>query len=138
MTISLDFDGVLHSYTRGWTGIAPLDPPMKGAVEFCEWLHAQGHKIVISSCRSNFNGGGEAILAWLKQHGFPEGIRVSLEKPIASLYVDDNGFRFEGSFDRVKKFMESEKERKHVPVGISGRPNPFPKGSRKRSRDKAG
>lgn len=36
-TVALDFDGVLHPYTRGWTGYVPDDePPMPGALEFVQ------------------------------------------------------------------------------------------------------
>lgn len=49
--IALDFDGVLHSYTSGWTGEIPMDPPTPGAVVFVEELLRQGYKLHIFTTR---------------------------------------------------------------------------------------
>src|SRR3546814_17831472 len=33
MTVALDFDGVIHRYSKGWRGGVIHDPPMPGAIE---------------------------------------------------------------------------------------------------------
>src|SRR5258706_11866097 len=49
--IGLDFDGVLHSYTSGYTGFDPVDPPVEGAVAFVNWLVEQNYEIHIFTAR---------------------------------------------------------------------------------------
>ena len=51
--LSLDFDGVLHWYRKGWKGADVIDDePTPGAVEFVK--NAQEHfKVVIYSSRRN-------------------------------------------------------------------------------------
>ena len=45
-------------------------------------------------------GGAEAIRDWLCANGFPE--MAIYAKPIASIYIDDNGWRFEGEFPELE------------------------------------
>jgi hypothetical protein len=106
-SIALDFDGVLHSYTSGWTGVVPKDPPVEGALEFFKWLVDAGFTISIFSTRANSPVGVRAIRNWMLSYGFPIGRRtISAAKPNADIYVDDRGFRFEGDFNAVKTFLE--------------------------------
>lgn len=51
LKIALDFDGVLHAYTSGWTGPIPFDPPVPGAINFCEQLVMEGYDVSIFSTR---------------------------------------------------------------------------------------
>ncbi len=67
LLLSIDFDGVIHSYTSGWTYplIAP-DPPVPGAIEFL--LKASRHFVIgIHSSRLNYRGGEEMIRDYLFQ-----------------------------------------------------------------------
>lgn len=34
MTISIDFDGVIHQYSKGWQNGEIYDPPIRGAARF--------------------------------------------------------------------------------------------------------
>ena len=103
--IALDFDGVLHSYgPAGWTGPVPTGEPVPQAREFVLWLLSKGYELAIFSARANHPMGKAAIEEWLIQWGFP-AIEISLEKPHADLYLDDRGFRFEGSFAPVIDFL---------------------------------
>ncbi|MGW7723109.1 hypothetical protein ACWGJ6_07135 [Streptomyces canus] len=86
--VAVDFDGVLHSYTSGWTGYQPIDPPEPGAREFVEWLMDQGAEVVIVSSRANRRRGVRAIRQWLQVHGFPE-VEITHRKVRAVAYVDD-------------------------------------------------
>jgi hypothetical protein len=112
--ISVDFDGVIHSYTSGWKGadVVP-DPPVTGAIE---WLHKMlnsGFKVAIYSSRSSQKGGIDAMRDFIKNnagsyfHTHPVGNKVivgldELEypetKPPAFLTIDDRAFLFTGVF----------------------------------------
>jgi len=97
--IAFDFDGVLHQYSEEAAGTyvpTPTGVPVAGAIDTTRVLVAMGYKLVIFSCRATiFDGGKEAIEKWLEKYDFP-AMEVVLEKPLAKLYIDDRGFRFEG------------------------------------------
>lgn len=75
--LSVDFDGVIHSYTSGWQGASKIpDMPVPGALEFLvEATHY--FKINIYSCRSNQFGGRRAMKRWFKKHYFDLGMSLS-------------------------------------------------------------
>lgn len=124
-TVAVDFDGVLHSYSSGWTGPIPFDPPVDGAQRFCERVIAAGFTIVIMTSRVGYYGEAhddplyklpqamsreeatlitlarEGIRGWLKHHGFPEPLwsedAVITNRKVPGLaYIDDRAVRFTG------------------------------------------
>jgi hypothetical protein len=65
--LSLDFDGVIHSYTSGWKGPRVIpDPPVPGALEFIVRA-LDCFDVQIYSSRSNYWGGRRAMRRWLKK-----------------------------------------------------------------------
>lgn len=104
--IALDFDGVLHSYTSGWTGPVPIDPPLLNAQAFCKELIRRGFEVVVFTTRAETLVGLNGTVTWLGKHKFPS-MRVMNKKPAAKLYVDDRGFRFEGVFHTVLEFLDA-------------------------------
>lgn len=108
-TIAVDFDGVLHSYTSGWTGQLDIaDPPVPGAFAWLTRVVAH-YEVVIYSARLNPRGTPLPVVigafrAWFRRHGLPEETLEKLHfwteigKPMALVYVDDRGYRFEGHF----------------------------------------
>ncbi len=106
--LSLDFDGVINSYTSGWHGIDVLpDPPVPGAREFL--LEAtQYFDVAIYSTRSADPKGIDAmqryVMALLSQDGTANdgGVeaynRISwpTTKPPASVGIDDRQLTFMG------------------------------------------
>lgn len=101
-TLCLDFDGVIHSYTSGWRGATSLpDPPVPGALEWIATM-IDHYDIVIHSTRGRESGAHEAMRQYLIDHGLSptivKRIRFPRQKPPARVYIDDRGFRFEGSF----------------------------------------
>lgn len=66
--LSLDFDGVIHSYTSGWQGPRTIpDPPVEGALRFIvEALRV--FDVQIFSSRSKYWGGRRAMQKWLRYH----------------------------------------------------------------------
>lgn len=104
-TIVVDFDGVLHSYTSGWKGATVVpDAPVDGALE---WLAAAVERfdVAIHSSRSREKGGIEAMREWLLREGLAERVLEQLKFPRtkvpAHVYLDDRGWRFEGTFPEL-------------------------------------
>lgn len=104
--LCIDFDGVIHSYERGWQ-----DGVIYGGVTpgFFEWAtEAQKlFQLVIYSSRSKTTEGQVAMGAWLRARIVewnPEGekelleFRLAHEKPIAFLTIDDRAVLFNGDW----------------------------------------
>lgn len=92
-TISFDFDGVIHHYTSGWTGVEPTDPPTPGIRDLLVHAKNLGYRLVILSTRPD-----STIWPWLKRHGLDAYFAsVSSNKEAAWLYIDDRGYRFNGA-----------------------------------------
>lgn len=93
-TIAIDFDGVIHQYSKGWQNGEIYDPPMEGALDAVKKL-ASNNKLVIFSTRANEWHNQLEMAAWLTEHGFMDYIeKVTSNKPIAHIYIDDRGLRF--------------------------------------------
>lgn len=114
--VCVDFDGVLNSY-KSWRGPTEIDDPVPGAQEFMRALIAAGLTPVVLTTRAESPEGRKAIFLWMERHGFPSGILVTNQNVAATLYVDDRGFRFEGDFDAVLRFI------KHHGLGTWQRPD---------------
>jgi adenylyl-sulfate kinase len=91
-TISIDFDGVIHKYSKGFQGLDnAYDPPMDGAIEGIEKLYNEGYTLKILSSRPK-----EVIYPWLEKYGLSKYItEVSNHKFPATVYIDDRGMLFE-------------------------------------------
>lgn len=102
-TIAVDFDGVLHPYTKGWIGSVPdNEPPIMGAAQFLTDLREQGYEVVVFSTRADHPDGLNGILEWLEYHGLlADVVRVTHKKPAAIAYVDDRAVPFTGSWGDV-------------------------------------
>lgn len=107
--IAVDFDGVLHQYTSPWRvdaeGHGAIDdPPVPGAIGWlCEMVEI--FDVWIFTCRmldSRRSHVERRIRAWLAAHDCPQRVIDALhfthEKPHVDVYIDDRGFRFEGTF----------------------------------------
>lgn len=96
-TLAVDFDGVLNAYTGEWDGYQPTTPPVEGAQWFCREVMERGIDIVVFSCRALSTEGQKGIEEWLTKHNFPAMV-VTGTKPVATWYLDDRGWRFNGDF----------------------------------------
>lgn len=127
-TICLDFDGVIHSYERGWTGPEPLDGPVRGSREFVEELLRRGFRVAIVSSRGHTGAGRGFVRTWLRWHKFPtigDDFDIHTTKVPAILYVDDRGFRFNGSFGEILTMLgptPDDARRKCLPWNKKERP----------------
>jgi len=91
-TIAIDFDGVIHKYSKGFQGLEnAYDPPMAGARESIQDLIKKGYRLIIVSSRPV-----DVIKQWLKKekmdHFFDD---VTNTKHPARYYIDDHAIRFE-------------------------------------------
>lgn len=115
--LCLDFDGVIHSYSSGWLGIANIpDPPVPGALAFIERMQDYGWEVHIHSSRSRSLRGRWAMKSWLKRHldayTLPMeaddiycGIRWPWFKPPALITIDDRALTFTGVFPTRDEIM---------------------------------
>lgn len=114
--ISLDFDGVIHSYASGWKGadIIP-DPPFPGAIQALR-LYVSYFRVTIVSSRNNQEGGIPAMREWIRKWAalefggnveWTDEIEFPLIKPPAKVILDDRAITFNGTWPTVadlKKF----------------------------------
>jgi hypothetical protein len=109
--LSVDFDGVIHSYTSGWAGVSVIsDPPVPGALDFLE--RATEHfRVAIYLTRSNSPDGIEAMQAWLyveanKIHTDTHWLRLiewPTQKPPAFVTLDDRVICFDGRWPSIQR-----------------------------------
>jgi hypothetical protein len=101
-TLCVDFDGVIHLYSKGWQDGTIYDVMVPG---FFEWAaEAQKYfKLVIYSSRSSTEEGRFAMGRWLADNlrswqGNPIELTMAAEKPAAWLTIDDRAIRFTGDW----------------------------------------
>ena len=133
--ICCDLDGVLHSYASGWQKDATVipDPPVEGAIETLYTYLDAGLSIAIFSARSAQPVGIQAMREWLSKHDREYRYQNSIlhnvphlndvifmpdHKPAAKVYIDDRGFRFEGSSRHLTNYGHC------IPRGIKRNPRP--------------
>lgn len=88
--IALDFDGVIHKYSKKWHDGTIYDEPVPGAKEAIEGFINAGYEVIIFTCRPDLI----ELHQWMKQKLGITGIFATNTKPIADIYIDDNGLRF--------------------------------------------
>lgn len=117
--LSLDFDGVLHSFSTGWQGVdVASDPPTPGAMEFLR--EALNHfTVCIFSSRSEHYDGLEAMLDWTISNYAKHfnltytqaaeelrPIRWPTTKPHAHVSLDDRAIQFNGTWPSVQEIKD--------------------------------
>ncbi len=90
-TLAIDFDGVIHRYSKGFQGLDNIyDEPMDGVYDGLKKLKDDGYVLKILSSRPK-----QYIYKWLENHNLDGFIsEVSNHKFPAKLYIDDRGFHF--------------------------------------------
>lgn len=120
--ITLDFDGVIHAYTSPWSGADVVcDGVVPGAIDAIQSYQEAGYFVSVYSTRSHSFGGiaamRQAMYGWIMDHFAPDTttanrVYTELEWPTellpSILYVNDNGYRFEGEFPSLE-FLKSAK-----------------------------
>lgn len=105
-TIAVDFDGVIHAYSRGWDDGSIYDPPLPGAIEALRKLMADGYAVFVHTTREPW-----PVANWLRVHGIMSvtpgevigaghfwndttRVLVTYKKLPAIAYIDDRAIRF--------------------------------------------
>jgi len=117
-TICIDFDGVIHSYERGWQNGVIYGTVVPG---FFRWAIAacEHFDLVVYSSRSKSPEGGTAMREWLGTqsiHAIENGevpadydwgglfgrLHFAHEKPTAWLTIDDRAICFRGDWSAAE------------------------------------
>lgn len=109
--ICIDFDGVIHSYERGWQDGKIYGTVVSGFFEWVEQVR-DDYKLVIYSSRSKTDEGIIAMGTWLHEQrnlwikaggrrNPIEALEIEFthEKPAAYLTIDDRAITFQGNWD---------------------------------------
>lgn len=103
-TIAIDFDGVLHGYSKGWQDGSIYDAPKPGSARALATLQKLGFRILIYSTRNTprIVDGAEqpsmanAVETYLRLHSIPfDEVWTKPEKPLCVAFIDDNAIHFE-------------------------------------------
>ncbi|QBI53463.1 hypothetical protein [Streptomonospora litoralis] len=113
-TISVDFDGVIHAYTRGWHDGTIYDPSVPGAIETLAEMQ-RTFAVVVHTTRD-----ADTVAGWLCARGLNaipdhrtdrvfwnerETILVSNRKIASLAYIDDRAIKFT-SWDQARADIE--------------------------------
>lgn len=104
-TIAVDFDGVIHKYSKGWHDGTIYDEPIKGVKETLDRLQRAGYHILIFTTRAsnrNINGVDQQgqfkqVENYLKTFEIPFDEIFIGEKPIYTAIIDDRAIRFDSN-----------------------------------------
>lgn len=115
MTIGVDFDGVIHAYSKGWADGSIYDDEMPGAIDGLRSLMEQD-AVFIFTTRDT-----DQVASWLLERGF--SIRVGYrgtfwnergillitnQKIAAKAYLDDRAVRFYNWDQALHDLKEAE------------------------------
>jgi len=120
-TIAIDFDGVIHKYSKGWDDGSIYDEPIKGVHNALMELR-NDYWVYIFTTRNvqdvanwmNRKFWGEGNEMGFRTVAMPEGIKfwqggrcgevaVSNRKLPAEFYIDDRGIKFNGDWEETLK-----------------------------------
>lgn len=114
-TIAIDFDGVVHKYSKGWQDGKIYDEPVEGSLEAIITLLERGYKVSVFTTRENT----ELVKTWIVEKTYKckglqskpylfwfdrDEFEVTNKKPPAIAYIDDRGIRFTNWKDMLNYF----------------------------------
>lgn len=108
-TVAIDFDGVIHAYSKGWGDGTCYDVPMKGAFESICRIRSRGFNVIVFTARPV-----EQVTTWFANNWprvAPYGPvpEITNTKPIAIVYIDDRALKFENwdqTWEALKPLMK--------------------------------
>jgi hypothetical protein len=126
--ISIDLDGVIHAHVSAWTDAHEiLDGPVPGAFDFIRSAIDAGFDVFIFTSRAKTVTTVPHIYAWLRKHGLEERycwkIEITAIKHSALVYIDDNGWRFDGTFPSLDVLRSLKRWDKNGAPVTAGEPD---------------
>lgn len=113
--IMIDFDGVIHSYHKGWNGGEIYGYVLDNAKEIINELSSR-YEIVIFTTRlsetmntkfsRNVEDEKRKVEDWLSENGIYFD-HITSEKLPAIAYIDDRSIEFKGSWDEVREKIKN-------------------------------
>jgi sugar/nucleoside kinase (ribokinase family) len=95
--LALDFDGVIHRYSKGWGAGAIYDPPTEGFREWAEEARKHFTLVIVSSRLRPEKDQGAEIEDWLRLHDInPSWFEFARFRPPALISIDDRALTFTG------------------------------------------
>ncbi len=111
--IAIDFDGVIHTFDKGWHDGTCYGDPIDGSLEAIRFLSKQYNIIIFSAKvrpdRPLVNGktGKELVQEWLEKHDVMQYVDdITHEKPRAEHYIDDKAIKFENNWREILGGLE--------------------------------
>lgn len=103
--LALDFDGVIHRYSRGDQGSVIYDTPTPGTREALQ-QYQRVFDVYIVSARAATQEGKDHIAAWMRHYDLPQ-FPITNMKPPGELLVsiDDRAWLFQGTFPTISKLL---------------------------------
>ena len=108
--LAIDFDGVIHTFDKGWHDGTCYGEPIDGSIEAIKKLSENWNLIIFTAKvkpdRPLVNGktGYELVDEWLRKHDIRQYIsEITHEKPRASFYIDDKAIEFNNNWEEVLK-----------------------------------
>ena len=107
--IAIDFDGVIHDFSKGWHDGTCYGLPLPNSLESIKEL-SKNYNIIIFTAkvkpsRPLVDGktGHQLVTEWLKKYDILQYVdEITCEKPRAQIYIDDKGYRFENWKDTLQ------------------------------------
>jgi hypothetical protein len=107
--IAIDFDGVVHTFDKGFHDGTCYGDPIEGSLEAIKELSKKYNVVIFTAkakpSRPLVNGktGSELVYDWLVKHDVMKYVKqITSEKPRSFIYIDDKGYRFENWSDTMK------------------------------------
>ena len=111
--LSIDFDGVIHNFNKGYHDGTCYGSPLPGALEAIEAL-SKDFSIIIFTAKAkpsrplvNGKTGTELVREWLEKYDVMQYVKeITAEKPRSQVYIDDKGYHFENWKDTLEYVRE--------------------------------
>lgn len=98
-TLTLDFDGVIHSYTSGWKGVGQCPDPIVPGFDMWVLEAWRSFDLNVYSARSVALEGRRAMAEYLRKSGLnTDMFSFPTHKPAAHVSIDDRGLNFNGNW----------------------------------------
>ena len=105
--LCIDFDGVIHKYSKGYANGTIYDGPMEGVEDALLYLKSKGFSLVCFSARINAGDthGKKEMIDWLKKYNLMKYFDDITDQKIPCIaYIDDNAIRHTDWSSTLKKF----------------------------------